>query len=188
MKLALACLTLGALSFFVSRPEPATPAAPSRAADTAVEGLAKVYGSLADSILANKRSEKAVIMAILTAERDLVIDALGKARTGDADGRTDELQRAARHIGEFATEGGSIIEPIRNRLLQGGHHHHHHAQDTGTEEAYDNGYVVVSKVHKRSALDLAKRCAQLAAGNGDAAQITAIQVEFMALAKGLIDE
>ncbi len=185
MKLALACITLGALSLFVSQPASVAPA--PVASDTAIVGLAGVYGGLADSILANKRTEKAVIMAILKVERDLVFDALADAKTAEAGARAAELQRAARHIGEFATEGGAIIEPVRNRLLQGGHHHHHHADDSGSEELYDKGYVVVTKKHKRGALDLAKRCAQLARGGADEAQITAIHEEFAAMAQGLIE-
>ena len=121
-----------------------SPASTPVPADAAV-AFAAVYRGLADSILANKRTEKAVVAGLLQVERDLALAAFDKAKAGVAAG---ELRTAAQHIGDFATEGGAVVEPIRNLLLQGGHHHH--AQDSGPEALYERGYVVLTKKMKVS--------------------------------------
>jgi hypothetical protein len=175
MKKLPSLLLLGALSAGVSailRPAPQDPAR----TDSAVAGFAEVYRGLADSILANKRTEKAVVLGILQVERDLALAALDRARAGDG----KALREAAERIGDFATEGGAIIEPIRNRLLQGGHHHH--AQDSGPNALYDRGYVALTRDNKVRALGLAKRAAQLAEGSAGAAEIDAVRSAFAELA------
>jgi len=154
------------------RSPPATPA------DSAVAGFAAVYRGLADSILANKRTEKAVVVGILQVERDLALAAFERARAGGAVG--DALRTAAQHIGDFATEGGAVIEPIRNMLLQGGHHHH--AQDSGPDALYDRGYVVLTRKLKVRALELAKRTAQLAEAAPPAADVAGARDAFAELA------
>jgi hypothetical protein len=146
---------------------------PMEAAHTALGGIVGVYQKVADAILANNDAEKEVVRAILQVERDLALAHLSHAAAGGA-GAAADLRSAAARIGDFATEGGAAIEPIRNRLLQGGHHHH--ADDTGPQAVYDTGYVVISKKLKVEALDLSKRCAKLAeAGKADAAEINAIR-------------
>lgn len=178
MKL-LICAVVASLSA-VPLVAPRPPMAPT-SGETALVGLAGVYQTVADSILANKNSEKNLVLAILKVERDLVVEALDRAAASESGGAGAELQSAARRLGEFATEGGAIIEPIRNRLLQGGHHHH--ASDSGPEALFDSGYVVLTKALKREALALAKHCAMLAGGSEISAdKIGAIRAEFLALA------
>jgi len=149
---------------------------PAQAHDVARHGLVTIYGSLADSILANKRCEEDVVRAILEMERGLALGALDRAATNPA-----ALAEAAEHIASFSTEGGATVEPIRNRLLAGGHHHN--ADDTGPDAMYDSGYVVVDRKTKRMALDLSKECAQLAqAGAASADEIAKIRRELASLA------
>lgn len=164
---------VGVASFAGSKDE-------SPAGKTAMTGFASVYQTLADSILANKAGEHAVVTAILRVERDLAVEALDRAAAAPDAAKMD-LQAAATRMGEFATEGGAVIEPIRNRLLQGGHHHH--AQDSGPEAVYDQGYVVLNKVSKVKALEIARRCARLAADGGASAEaIAEIRKEFLDMA------
>jgi hypothetical protein len=135
------------------------------------KALVKVYERIADSILAAKSSEDAIVRAILENQRDQVMASL------DA----NDLKAAAAQIGDFATEGGSAVEPIRSRLLAGGHHHH--ADDSGPEAVYDEGYVVLTKKMKQEALELAKRCAKAAeAPKPDAKETAAIREAFSSLA------
>ena len=153
----------------------------STAGVTALAGITEIYKSLAESILSNKQSEKGVVLAILEVERDLILAALDRAREHAPSGAASDLEVAARHLGNFATEGGAAVEPIRNRLLKGGHHHH--AQDTGPEAVYDKGYVVLNKKSKREALAIAKRCAVMASGSeAQQGDIDAIRAAFSSLA------
>lgn len=156
----------------LARPQAADPAH-----DRALTDLVGIYESLADSILANKRSEENVVRAIVELQRGLALAALDRAAADPG-----ALRAAADHIATFATEGGAAVEPVRNRLLAGGHHHH--ADDSGSDAAYDSGYVVLDKGEKKRALDLSKRCARLAASGGtpDAAAVTSIRDELMGIA------
>ncbi|MCA8959676.1 MAG: hypothetical protein KDC38_04155 [Planctomycetes bacterium] len=148
----------------------------SRAHDDALNGLTSVYASLADSILANKRIESAVVRAIVEMERGMALSALERARADAA-----AMREVADRIAGFATEGGAAVEPIRNRLLEGGHHHH--ADDSGPDAAYDSGYVILDKKAKRSALDLAKRCAKLAQSDAVSdTEIAEIRTELLRIA------
>lgn len=160
---------------------------PARAADpqadaagqTAVAGITTIYQKVADTILAGNQSEREIVRAILQVERDLAVAALNRAQAGGA-GAAADLRAAAARIGDFATEGGAAIEPIRSRLLQGGHHHH--ADDAGPNAVYDEGYVVLTKKLKVEALDLGKRCAKAAEGAASATEIGAIRDAMSSLA------
>ena len=171
-KCALVVTALGAMAL----------ALPVRAAgppDSPISGLVNVYQKVADTILAANDSETTVVHAILEVERDTAVAALDRA--AGSTGTPADLRTAAAHIGDFATEGGSIIEPIRNRLLTGGHHHN--ADDVGLAAAYDTGYVIVTKKQKQEVLDLAKRCAKAAeASKVDATEAVAIRDALKALA------
>jgi hypothetical protein len=146
---------------------------------TPAEALAGVYSAIADSILASKASERAIVLAILQSERDHALHSLAKAE--GKGGTADDLRAAAARLGDFATEGGAAVEPIRARLLAGGHHHH--ADDTGPDAAYDEGYVVLTRKLKQEALALAKRCAMAAeTGKVDAKEVAAIREALRALA------
>lgn len=147
--------------------QPPDPAAP----------LAAVYQELAGTILAANATEGALIHSILHAEHDAAIAALDRAAAKG--GTTKDLAEAAERIGDFATEGGAAIEPIRNRLLKGGHHHN--SDDVGAEAAYDEGYVMVTRKAKQELLPIAKRAAKAGeAGSVDAAEVKAIREAFVA--------
>ena len=157
----------------------AVPTTPARAGSGDAAGLASVYEKISMTLLAARDSETAVVNAILAGERDQALAALMRAKgTG---GSAADLKEAAARIGDFATEGGAAVEPIRNRLTQAGHHHN--ASDTGPDAVYDTGYVTVTKKHKVEALDLAKRAEKAAmSGKVDAAEATAIHDAFKTLA------
>lgn len=148
-----------------------SPALVAAAPDSATAGLVKTYGAIADTILAANDAEEAVMRGILEAERDQALAALDRS----------DLRAAATHIGNFATEGGAAVEPIRSRLLKGGHHHQ--ADDTGPNAAYDEGYVVLTKKLKQEALELAKRCGKAGeAAKADATEVAAIKQALNSLA------
>ncbi|MFN7971578.1 MAG: hypothetical protein U0166_04400 [Acidobacteriota bacterium] len=141
--------------------------------------LSTVYQKIADTILAANGSERAVVQAILSTERDAALAALDRA--AEKGGSAADLRTAADRIGDFATEGGAAVEPIRNRLIQSGHHHN--ADDTGPDAVYDPGYVVVTRKAKQEILPLAKRAAKAAeASNVDVAEVKAIREAFAAAA------
>ena len=144
----------------------------------AADGAA-VYQKIADAILAANDAEEAVVRQILHAERDAAMAALDRACTKS--GTAEDMRTAGDRIGDFATEGGAAVEPIRNRLLQGGPHHN--ADDTGPEAKYDEGYVVLTRKLKQEALDLAKRAAKAGSSDKiDTAEATAIRDAFSDLA------
>ena len=154
----------------------AAPALAARgSADT--KALVRTYETIADSILATKNSEDAIVRAILQVHADEALAALDRAAAKG--GSPADLKAAASHIGDFATEGGAAVEPIRTRLLAGGHHHN--ADDTGPNAVYDEGYVVLTKKMKQEVLELAKRTAKAAeASSVDAKEAAAIREAFAA--------
>jgi len=167
----LRSLILGALVIAFAAPILAKE--PAGGPASSLDGLSAVYQELANAIIADKNTEAAVVRAILIHERDLAMVSLDAAAANPASAAA-ALREAAARIGDFATEGGSAVEPIRHRLLEAGHHHH--ADDTGPTATYDEGYVVVNKKIKVEVLDLSKRCAKLAeAPKVDAKDIAAIK-------------
>ncbi|HZE89956.1 MAG TPA: hypothetical protein VE404_10425 [Verrucomicrobiae bacterium] len=142
---------------------PALAADSDAAGQSGITGITAVYQKVADSILADHDAEAQIVRALLAVERDLALASLGRG----------DLKTAASRIGDFATEGGAAVEPIRSRLLKGGHHHH--ADDSGPQAIYDEGYVVLTKKLKVEALDLGKRCAKAAAApKADPVEVKAI--------------
>ena len=143
------------------------------------DGLIATYKSVADSLLAANAAEDALVRVLLVVERDAALAALDRATA--AGGTAADLREAAGHVGDFATEGGSAVEPIRNKLLAGGIHHN--SDDAGPDAVYDEGYVVITKKLKVEVLDLAKRAAKAAeAGKVNAAEVHAIREAFSSVA------
>ncbi|MCG3133343.1 MAG: hypothetical protein HMLKMBBP_00488 [Planctomycetes bacterium] len=103
------------------------------------KSLVATYDTIADSILAAKKSERNVVTAILETHR-------GGARRAFNDGNWEE---AAAQMALFANEGDNAVGGIRTRLLEGGHHHNAEGEAKGI---YDDGYVVVTKACKRACL------------------------------------
>jgi hypothetical protein len=130
--------------------------------------LVETYEGIADSILAAKRSEAAVVRAILASHWKA-------ARAAAQAGRWDE---AAAEVALIANEGDNAVGGIRKRLLEGGHHHNAEGEAQGI---YEPGYVIVTVEAKRKALDLVSR---LQAAKDDAAR-KAVWAEVEAVAQAV---
>ena len=103
------------------------------------KSMATAYGSLADSILAVKKTETDFVRCILA-------DHLRAAREASAKG---DSERAAAEMALFGNEGDNAIGGVRKRLLEGGHHHNADGEAKGV---YDPGFVIVTKKAKEEAL------------------------------------
>ena len=120
--------------------------------------LVQTYDKIADSILAAKHSEKAVVGAILLSHRQ-------GAATAAAAKKWEEV---AAHLALWANEGDNAVGGIRKRLLEGGHHHNAEGEAKGL---FEEGYVTVTVAAKKQALDLV---AALQAAADDAARATVL--------------
>lgn len=101
--------------------------------------LATAYGSLADTILAVKRTEAEFVRALVAGHFRAAREATQK---GDA-------ERAAAEMALFANEGDNAIGGVRKRLLEGGHHHNADGEAKGL---FDAGFVIVTRKAKEEAL------------------------------------
>ncbi|MBI5434168.1 MAG: hypothetical protein HZA52_15145 [Planctomycetes bacterium] len=103
------------------------------------KATADTYGSLADTILAVKRTEANFVRALLDGHHHA---ALSFHQRGNS-------ERASAEMSLFANEGDNAIGGVRKRLLEGGHHHNADGESKGLYEA---GYVVVTKKAKEQLL------------------------------------
>ena len=127
------------------------------------------YDSLADAILALKRTEESFIRSLLEGYRHSAEDSM---KAGD-------YRRAAATIAIFANEGDNAIGGVRKRLIEGGHHHH---SDGEAQGVYDPGFVIVTRKAKQQALAAS---AALMAAKTDEARSQAWQ-EFLSVADSLL--
>lgn len=116
---------LGALGFAAAQETPKTAAA--------------AYASLADSILAVKRTEADFVRMMLD----------GHYRAAQEHTTRGDAERASAEIALFANEGDNAIGGVRKRLLEGGHHHNAAGEAQGI---YEPGFVVVTRKAKEEAL------------------------------------
>ena len=103
------------------------------------KNVATAYGSLADAILAVKRTEADFVRSFLGANFRAARDAV---KSGDT-------ERAAAEMALFANEGDNAIGGIRKRLLDGGHHH---PADGAAKGIFEPGFVIVTRKAKEDAL------------------------------------
>jgi len=115
--------------------------------------LVATYDSLADTILGAKKSERNLVLAILSSHH-------AAAKSAMKDGKFDD---AAAEMALFANEGDNAVGGIRKRLVEGGHHHNAEGEEKGVYEA---GFVVVTKAAKKKALE-ASAALQAAKADGD---------------------
>ncbi len=97
------------------------------------------YDSLADTILAVKRTEANFVRSLLDGHRHGAMAYM----------RAKDYERAAAEMALFGNEGDNAIGGVRKRLLEGGHHHNAEGEAKGI---YEPGYVVVTKKAKMQAL------------------------------------
>jgi hypothetical protein len=136
--------------------------AQEHAAGTPPEMVA-TYNSLADAILAVKKTEDALVRSILGAAYAHANVELGRARNAikakDAKGSQTALENLAADVAQIASEGDSAVGAVRKRLLEGGHHHHADGEAKGI---YDQGYVIVTRTAKQAFLDSSRAIGQMA--------------------------
>jgi hypothetical protein len=127
------------------------------------------YESLADAILAVKRTEANFVRTMLE----------GHVHGGQALFRAGKYEEAAAEMALFANEGDNAIGGVRKRLLEGGHHHNAKGEADGI---FEPGFVIVTKKAKQEALAAA---ADLRKATDDAGR-KAAWARFEAVAKPLV--
>jgi hypothetical protein len=148
--------------------------------------LVEAYDSLADAILAAKKTEWNLVHSILATTYShaeaVMAEAKGKLEAGK-DAKAD-IETLAALVAQIGNEGDASVAAVRKRLLEGGHHHHSNAEDQGV---YDEGFVIVSRAAKKAFLDAAGRIGKLgrSAGPGDLdREWQAVEQEFRKLHPG----
>ncbi len=123
--------------------------------------LVDAYDSLADSILASKKTEWNLVHSILAmtyrhAEATLA-SATAKIQSGKDAGQ--EIENLAELVAQLGNEGDASVAAIRKRLLEGGHHHNAAGESAGT---YEEGFVIVTRDAKKEFLAAAARIGKIA--------------------------
>lgn len=140
------------------------PASATAQASGTPEEMVATYSSLADGVLALKRSEANLVRSILAVtlshgrlnlERALSAAEKGETRTAKA-----AVEALASDVGQLATEGDNAVGAVRKRLLEGGHHHNAAGESQGL---YDEGYVIVTRAAKAKLLASSRAIAAMAA-------------------------
>ena len=150
--------------------------------------MVATYQTLADAILAVKKTEANLVRSILGtayAHAQVELDRARKAvKAGDAKASQAGLEGLAAAVGQLGTEGDNAVGAVRKRLLEGGHHHNAAGEAKGI---YDEGYVVVTRAAKQAFLDASRAIGQLArAPKGDAleAEWKKVEAAWASLMKG----
>lgn len=125
--------------------------------------MVATYETLADAILAVKKTEANLVRTILGtayAHAQVEVDRARKAiKAGDAKGSQAALEGLAAAVGQLGTEGDNAVGAVRKRLLEGGHHHNAAGEAKGI---YDEGFVIVTRVAKQALLDASRAIGQMA--------------------------
>jgi hypothetical protein len=143
--------------------------APARGEAPVVSGtpaeMVATYDTLADGILALKRTEDNLVRSILAAtlaHGQVAHERAQKAlAAGDAKAAAAAIEALASDVGQLATEGDDAVGAVRKRLLEGGHHHNAAGEAQGI---YDEGYVVVTRAARATLLVSSRSIAGMAAG------------------------
>ena len=123
--------------------------------------LVDSYESLADSILALKKTEWNLVHSILATTYQHAEATLASATMKIQDGKdaSQDIEQLAELVAHLGNEGDSSVAAIRKRLLEGGHHHNAAGESAGV---YDEGFVIVTREAKKVFLDAAARIGKLA--------------------------
>ena len=158
MRLAMKAFLATAIAIAVLAPSPVA----AQSGGTPAEMVA-TYDSLADGILALKRSEANLVRAILASSVAHGQVNLARATTaigkGDGAAASAAVEALASTVGQLATEGDNAVGAVRKRLLEGGHHHNSAGEAQGI---YDDGYVVVTRAAKKKLLASSRAIAGMA--------------------------
>jgi hypothetical protein len=124
--------------------------------------MVATYETLADGILALKRTEENLCRSILAASFAHAQVELGRAQKAIAasDGKAAQaaLEALAAAVGHMATEGDNAVAGVRKRLLDGGHHHNAAGEAKGL---FDEGFVIVTRAAKQKLLESSRAIGQL---------------------------
>ena len=152
LSLVISALGLGGLPARAEGPAPGTPAE-----------IVATYNSLADGILALKRTEENLCRSILATANAHAHAALGRAKGAIAAGDTKAAQAAletlAAEVAQMGTEGDNAVGAIRKRLIEAGQHHNSAGEAQGI---FDEGFVIVTRAAKAKLLESSRSFAQLA--------------------------
>jgi hypothetical protein len=148
--------------------------------------LVETYDSLADAILATKKTEWNLVHSILATTyahaEGVARKAIGKLEGGQ--NAANEIEALAALVAQIGNEGDAQVAAIRKRLVEGGHHHQAAGEKQGI---YDPGFVIVTRDAKKGFLDASKSIARLA-NSTDAAALkdawSKVQQQFGALHEG----
>ena len=165
----------------------ATPSAAQGPAPGTPAEMVATYNTLADGLLALKRTEENLVKSILATSRAHGEVELARARkamtAGDAAATRAALEAVAADVAQIGTEGDSAVAAVRKRLIEAGQHHNAAGEAQGV---YDEGYVIVTKAARQQLLDASKTFAQQAsapkAADLDAAWAT-VQSVYASLMK-----
>jgi hypothetical protein len=141
----------------------ATPAAAQSAESGTPPEMVATYNTLADGLLALKRTEENLVKSILAASKAHGEVQLMRAKraitANDASGAKAAVEALASDVAQLGTEGDNSVGAVRKRLIEGGQHHNAAGEAQGI---YDEGFVIVTKAAKQKFLDSSKRIAQMA--------------------------
>lgn len=142
----------------------ATPAAAQSSESGTPPEMVATYNTLADGLLALKRTEENLVKSILAAARAHGEVQLMRAKraiaANDAAGAKAAVEALASDVAQLGTEGDNSVGAVRKRLIEGGQHHNAAGEAQGI---YDEGFVIVTKAAKQKFLDSSKKIAQMAA-------------------------
>ena len=150
--LAAAAVTISAGQVAAQGPGPATPTE-----------IVATYNTLADGILALKRTEENVCRTILATANAHAQVELGRAQkaiaAGDAKAAQTALEALAADVAQMGTEGDNAVGAVRKRLIEAGQHHNAAGEAQGI---FDEGFVIVTRAAKAKVLDSSRAIGQLA--------------------------
>jgi hypothetical protein len=151
-------LALGAVALGVAQ----APAGAEGPIGTPAEVVA-TYNSLADGILALKRTEENLCRSIVATANGHAHAAFDRAQkaiaAGDAKAAEAALESVAADVAQMGTEGDNAVGAIRKKLIEAGQHHNSAGEAQGI---FDEGFVIVTRAAKAKLLDSSKVFAQQA--------------------------
>jgi hypothetical protein len=139
------------------------PAAAQSAESGTPPEMVATYHTLADGLLALKRTEENLVKSILAAARAHGEVQLMRAKravgANDAAAAKAAVEALASDVAQLGTEGDNSVGAVRKKLIEGGQHHNAAGEAQGI---YDEGFVIVTTAAKQKLLVSSRRLAQMA--------------------------
>lgn len=139
--------------------------------------LVGAYDSLADSILAIKKTERHMVQSILATTFSHAHATLGaiKMKASAGQDASAEVEKLADLVSQLGNEGDAAVAAIRKRLVEGGHHHNAAGEKAGL---YEEGFVIVTRAAKKALLASAGNIAKM----GGSPEVGKLDAEWSAVA------